>query len=137
MLRMPSTLVFDSWALLSWLKDEAAAAEVGQMLEDAAHGRCAILMSWVNIGEVFYMLSRKLGVRQADAFRQALPQLPIRCVPVTPADAWAAAELKAGHRASYADCFAAALALRHDCALVTGDPEMRQLPGIRLHWLSP
>jgi len=36
----------------------------------------------------------------------------------------AAATIKAEHRLSYADAFAAATALAHDVALLTGDPEL-------------
>jgi ribonuclease VapC len=47
-----------------------------------------------------------------------------------------AAHLKARHRLSYADCFAAALAQQRDAELVTGDQEFRPLArDVKLHWL--
>lgn len=38
-----------------------------------------------------------------------------------------AAEIKAGGRISYADCFAVATAERHQAPLLTGDPEILAL----------
>ena len=47
-----------------------------------------------------------------------------------------AADFKARHRLSYADCFAAALAQQRRVELVTGDREFRPLESeIRIHWL--
>ncbi|MGQ0523964.1 MAG: PIN domain-containing protein, partial [Betaproteobacteria bacterium] len=47
-----------------------------------------------------------------------------------------AASLKARHRMSYADCFAAALAKHHKADLVTGDKEFKQVEGdVSVHWL--
>ncbi len=41
------------------------------------------------------------------------------------------------HPISYADCFAAALALQCQAELVTGDPEFRRLGNeIAVHWLK-
>jgi ribonuclease VapC len=50
--------------------------------------------------------------------------------------ALAAAYLKGLHPISYADCFAAALAQQLDAAVVTGDPDFRQLEGrVAIEWL--
>jgi predicted nucleic acid-binding protein len=52
-------------------------------------------------------------------------------------DKLAAAHLKANHRLSYADAFAAALAREYNAAVVTGDPEFRALGDkVRLAWLG-
>ena len=50
-----------------------------------------------------------------------------------------AATLKANHPISYADCFAAALAIINRCPLVTGDPEFKSLEEegvIIVEWLT-
>ena len=50
-----------------------------------------------------------------------------------------AASLKAGYPISYADSFAAALAKIHNCALLTGDPELKVLEKesiISIVWLT-
>jgi ribonuclease VapC len=48
-----------------------------------------------------------------------------------------AAQIKARHKLSYADCFAAALARKLDAILVTGDQEFSQLEDIvAIEWLT-
>ena len=49
---------------------------------------------------------------------------------------WDAALLKGQFPIAYADAFAAALARKHRCPLVTGDPELRSIPDLKLDWLS-
>jgi len=103
--------IFDSWALLAWLLDQPAAAHVQTLLEQADKRLdFQLLMSWVNVGEVYYMASRKLGERHASAFLVRLPALPIRLVLPGQEAIIAAAKLKSTRRISYADGFAAALA---------------------------
>ena len=75
----------------------------------------------------------------ARGVRDALSTAPIELVPVDTDLAWRAAELKAVHPIAYADAFAAALALRAGCPLVTGDPELRVLEapaGLAVRWLT-
>jgi len=50
--------------------------------------------------------------------------------------ALAAAYIKGFHRLSYADCLAAALAQRLNGAVVTGDPEFKQIESlVTVEWL--
>ncbi|MBV8071743.1 MAG: hypothetical protein JO270_17665 [Acidobacteriaceae bacterium] len=44
--------------------------------------------------------------------------------------------MKASFPIAYADAFAAALAQKHDCALVTGDPELRAVDRLNIHWIG-
>ncbi|GEM_PF-5086081 len=37
---------------------------------------------------------------------------------------------------SYADAFAAALAQKYECPLITGDREFRSVPHRQLHWIG-
>jgi ribonuclease VapC len=63
--------------------------------------------------------------------------MPIEVVAVDLALAETAAELKAAHKISLADAFAAALAMQRRAELVTGDPEFKPLEGkIKLRWLG-
>ena len=94
-------------------------------------------MSWINAGEVYYMLVRKNGRFVADEFFTRLPSLPIRLVLPDEAAMMEAAKLKATRRISHADAFAAALAMREKAVLVTGDPEMRELTDLlKVEWLG-
>ncbi|MGA2737670.1 MAG: PIN domain-containing protein [Bryobacteraceae bacterium] len=51
-------------------------------------------------------------------------------------DIWNAALLKGLFPISYADAFAAALARKHNCRLVTGDPEFRFVDRLELDWIG-
>lgn len=134
---MPAHRVLDSWALLAWLLDQPASAPVQSLLERAERGEISLSMSWLNAGEVYYMVARKLGADQAEVFLTRLPSLPLRLQLPDAADVLSAAKLKAKHRISYADAFAAALALRDSAALVTGDPELRTLSEtIAVEWIG-
>jgi len=124
----------------SWLgcSSQPAAAHVQPLLEQAdKRPDFQLLMSWVNVGEVYYMASRKLGERHASAFLVRLPALPIRLVLPGQEAIIAAAKLKSTRRISYADGFAAALAIACSGALVTGDPELREMADIlTVDWIG-
>jgi ribonuclease VapC len=94
-------------------------------------------MSWINAGEVYYMLVRKHGPRVADEFLTRLPSLPLRLILPDEEAVIDAAKLKSIRRLSYADAFAGALARRENAVLVTGDPELRGLQDIlRIEWIG-
>jgi len=135
---MPDSKVFDSWALLAWLLDQPAAARIETLLQEAERGDdLRLSMSWVNVGEVYYMARRKLDAAKAEEFLKRLPSLPIRLVLPGEADIIAAAKLKATRRISYADGFAAALAQREGADLVTGDPELKEMADVvTVEWIG-
>lgn len=117
------TYCLDSWALLAWLLDERPAADRIRAVMPAAP-----VMSWVNLGEVYYILARRYGHERAG---QAIEDVrrSVRHQPVGRAQALAAAAIKAGHPMSYADAFAVATAIEHDAVLLTGDPEILDAAG--------
>lgn len=134
---MSDSLVLDSFALLAFLRHEPGAEAVRDLLFRAAAGEIAILMSEINLGEVLYQTERKYGADEAGESLLEIMALPIRLIEATRARVLAAAHLKANHRISYADAFAAGLAQEFDAALVTGDPEFRGIGGsLRLAWLG-
>ena len=133
---MPDS-VLDSYAVLAFLFGEPAAPEVRRILDEAALAGRPVLMSAVNWAEVLYRVRREQGERGVEDMRRFKRTMPIELVPADPALAEAAGELKAAHKMSLADAFAAALASQRDAELVTGDPELRALEGtLRLSWLA-
>lgn len=78
-------------------------------------------MSWINLGEVLYVLIRRRGRAEADKIVRDLRGVLTVELP-SAALVQAAASIKAARRMSYADAFAAATALAHDAQLWTGDP---------------
>jgi predicted nucleic acid-binding protein len=108
----------DSWAILRWLDgDEPAAARV----EAAMPSRP--VMSWINLGEVAYIVERRAGVARAHrVVRELRPRLTLDLP--SEARVLEAAHLKAGYAMAYADAFAVATAIAHGATLLTGNPEI-------------
>ena len=96
-------------------------------------------MCVVNLGEVYTAILRARGLQLAEEVREALGQAPISVMPVREPLAWRAAKLKATYSLSYADTFAAALALERGTTLYTGDPEfipLEKSEGLKVRWLA-
>ena len=93
-------------------------------------------MNRINLGEVHYKTIRVLGAEGAKDFMENFIRLPITIVLPDEALIWKAAELKAQYPISFADCFAAATALLHGAAVLTGDPEFKKLTKVvPVEWL--
>jgi len=114
-----TTVVLDSWAALRYLEDHGrAATEVAAML--AAERP---VMSWINLGEVFYVIRRAAG---EDAASSTVRDLRDVVVAELPDDQriLQAGRIKYDYPLAYPDAFAAATAQAHDAELWTGDPEL-------------
>lgn len=113
------TVVLDSWAVLRYLEDaEPAASAVAELLDQELP-----MMSWINLGEVHYVVRRLHGEEDAATAVRDLrdvidARLPDERLVLD------AARIKADHPMAYADAFAAALTVAHDATLWTGDPEL-------------
>jgi len=80
-------------------------------------------MSWINLGEVYYVVHRAAGMVEAERTVAKLrPLLDLDAA--TPERVMAAARIKAAHPLAYGDAFAVATAADHDAVLLTGDPEL-------------
>lgn len=113
------SVVLDSWAVLRYLEDsEPAAGLVSEVLAASPP-----MMSWINLGEVHYILRRSHGEDAATETIRDLRdvidvRLPDEGVVIQ------AARIKADHPMAYADAFGAALAIAEAATLWTGDPEL-------------
>lgn len=120
-------LVLDSFAILAFLMREPGGPLVDEFLRDALLGRRALHMTVINLGEVFYRTRRLHDEARAQGALQRVMALPITLHEADMTLTLEAASIKGQYPLSYADCFAAALAMRLDAAVVTGDPEFRQV----------
>jgi len=137
-IRKPKPFVLDSWAILVYLEDEPAGIKVADLIADARECGDSLLMTVVNIGEVWYILGRETSEAAAERSITELKELGIEFVEVDWKLAREAAAFKSKYRMSFADCFAAALAKERKATLVTGDPEFKQVERIiQLHLLEP
>jgi predicted nucleic acid-binding protein len=129
--------VLDAWAILAWLEGQAAKPVVDALLESASRGDIEAYMNMINAGEVYYQLARRRGMDQAEEFLEDLDSsLPIKTIVPSRALIIKAAQTKSKYPVSYADAFAVETAVGLSAALVTGDPELRAIPGLKLEWIG-
>jgi len=113
------TVVLDSWAVLRYLTDDGdAAAAVGELLEQQRP-----LMSWINLGEVFYVVRRAAGEDAASSTVRDLRDVLVAELP-DERRVLQSGRIKSEFSLAYADAFAAATAQAHEAELWTGDPEL-------------
>ena len=126
---MPSieTYVLDACALLRLAQDEDGAETIADMMAEAQQGKCRLLMHIINLGEAVYHIAKQFGWETASQKRAEISLLPITIVPFTEETFWHAVKLKAEHAVSYADCFAAALAMQEGATLLMSDPDLEAL----------
>lgn len=121
------TYILDSFALLAYFRNEAGANEVEDLLTSASEGKLILMMTTINIGEVYYMSVRKDGKSMAEKVWNAISNFPIEIIQVDLDFTLDAARIKANYKLSYADAFAAALAIKMKGILITGDKEFLNL----------
>jgi len=104
----------DSWAVLRWLEGvNPAAARVQKALPSRP------VMSWINLGEVFYVMYRAASEADATAVTRDLRHRLEMDIP----DERRILEA-ASIRARHAVAFAVATAVARGASLMTGDPEI-------------
>jgi predicted nucleic acid-binding protein len=129
--------VLDSYAMIAYFEDEAGADRVARILRQLIQGKAKGYMSVVNWGEVYYNTMREGGVAEAEKVILQLDKFPIQIAEVNRDFAYEAAKLKGKYRIAYADCFAAALSVRLNAILVTGDPEFKKMKErISIQWIN-
>jgi predicted nucleic acid-binding protein len=130
------TRVLDSWAILEWISGRQPATDlVGKLLAEAEAAQTRLLMSAINVGEVYYFLMKQHSRDLAESWRESSRTLPATMEVPTTDDIWSAASLKGRFAIAYADAFAAALAQKYNCPLVTGDPGLREVDRLELDWI--
>ena len=134
---MPASPVLDSFALLTFLRDEPGAEKVAALLEKAEQRGQPLQMTEVNYAEVQYIIRRKDGETAWRVVAGELAALPIEFHPADRRLADQAADFKARHSMSLADAFAAALAKLRHAELVTGDSEFKLAEKeIKIVWIA-
>lgn len=129
--------VLDSFALLVFLQKEPGSSRVNDILEKARKKQATVLFSEVNLGEVYYILIRSLGLRDAKVALAHILALPMTVVPVERKDVLTAAEYKARGAISYADCFVVALGKTMHATVVTGDLEFAAFEkDVEVMWIN-
>ena len=118
--------VLDANALVRYVRGTEGADKVQSILLQSERGLANIRMSVVNLGEAYYILMRHLGDAVAGRAVSTMGNI-ISFVPVELELAIEAAKIKERFKIGYADSFAAALAIRGSCTLVSADPAFEKL----------
>jgi predicted nucleic acid-binding protein len=130
------TTVLDSFALIAYLERQHGYEKVAVLLEECASRNREVFLCVVNWGEVIYHALRTGGEKKALLVETVMEAVPVIIIEADKNITMQAARIKACHRMSYADCFAAALAIKKKCDLITGDPEFKQVEKeIAIHWM--
>lgn len=129
--------VLDSYALISYLQQQEGYETVARIFEECVVKDREVFVCVVNWGEVIYQAMRRGGETRAKLAEEAMRALPIQLVEANKELTYIAATLKASHKMSYADCYAAALAIKRKCELVTGDKEFKQVEKqVKIKWIT-
>jgi uncharacterized protein len=119
--------VLDSYSLLAFFRDEPGADTIEKLLNEAAEDKHELYITVINAGEVYYMSCRKDNVAKANQVWEAMRKFPLNFTEVNIELTLAAAKIKANHKLSFADAFAAALTIQKKATLITGDDEFESL----------
>jgi predicted nucleic acid-binding protein len=124
-----SVAIVDTWAAIAYLKKEGeAGATMRRYIKRAEAGNTRLVMSLVNLGELYYRTIQMTDIADADERLRRFRKLPIEMAPVREPLAMEAGRIKARYRISYADSFVVATARLEGGPVLTGDPEILALP---------
>lgn len=132
----PQKIVLDSFALIAYFEREEGASKVVHLLEGAGRKQNHLLLTLINWGEIYYAISCSKGESRAEDCLLLMDQLPIELVAIDRELVYQASRIKAQFAIAFGDCFAAALAKREGCAVLTGDKEFQKLnKEIQISWI--
>lgn len=132
-----TSVVFDSFALLSFLKSEASSSLVKEYLLKVQNKEVIGYISAVNLCEVYYIVMREKGYEGAEILVTSLKDWGLKVVPADEDLAKKAGQLKAQYTLALADAFAAATSEHLGACLITGDADFHKLEGkIKMQWLG-
>ena len=135
-----NSIILDSFALIGYLENELFSSRVETILKQAREGKRLIYLHAIHLGEVYYITLREQGQDLADLAYSRIRAFPLTYIEIIDEKLLrTAAKLKAKYPISYADAFAAAMAVMNNAFLLTGDPEFQVLEkkeNISIEWLS-
>ncbi len=132
-----NSIVFDSFAILSFLKGEPGSNRVKEYLLKTHNKQAIGYISAVNLCEVYYIVMREKGYEDAEILITSLKDWGLNVVLADEDMAKMAGQLKAQHPFSLADAFAAATSQKLGACLLTGDTEFQNLEGkVKIEWIK-
>jgi len=93
-------------------------------------------MSYVNLGEVYYIIYRENGGAIADKAISLIKLWPIKFLTANENTCIIAGRMKAENKISYADAYVVAAALSKKATIITGDREFKSVEDLlNIVWL--
>ncbi len=133
---MKKRYVLDSYAILTYLKEEPGSKKIRKALWDASAKKHTLFMNYINLGEVYYIIYRETGAAFADQIITMVKHFPINFVGVRESNAIIAGRIKAENKLSYADAYVVGTALNKKAIVLTGDKEFKTVEDIvAVEWL--
>lgn len=123
-------IVFDSYALIAMFRQEPGYELIRDLLVKIANEESEGYITAINVGEIYYMISRKSSTKIAEIAIAAVKQMPLDIIEPDLKMCLDAATIKAKNSLSYADAFAAALTINKKATLITGDREFKALADV-------
>ncbi|MBM3165980.1 MAG: type II toxin-antitoxin system VapC family toxin [Chloroflexi bacterium] len=131
------SIVFDTFALLTFLKGEDDSTKVGGYLHKIQDKQLAGYLSAVNLSELYYITMRENGYEDAEVLAASLKDWGLQITTADEELAKRAGQLKAQYAIPLADAFAAATAQAARTRLLTGDLDFQKLEQeIQIEWIS-
>jgi predicted nucleic acid-binding protein len=137
------TYVLDACALIAWLKNEPGADIVDGLLDRAEEDEVDLLISIVNLVEVYYGFMKDLGADRARELMQTVRETAVKVIDTTDGAVFEeVARLKSTLKGfSLADAFGLAVASVYSGSFVTCDHhELDKFQGqvnIPFFWIRP
>ncbi|MDI6732268.1 MAG: PIN domain-containing protein, partial [Candidatus Margulisbacteria bacterium] len=120
----------------TYLKGEPGWERVKNVIWDAYKKKTALFLSCVNLGEIYYIIYRNYSPSAADQAISMIKLWPLRLIDAKMDMAIIAGRVKAENALSYADAYVVAAALSKKAAIITGDPEFKQIEDlVEVQWL--
>jgi predicted nucleic acid-binding protein len=130
--------VLDTSAMYRYLTAGEGKEIVKELFKHAVENTTPVLMSAIQWGELYYTLVQRIGIGRTDqVLDEVLGKIPLRLVPVEPADAVRAGKLKAQYHIPYADAFAASLAGTQHVVVTADVKDFARIPKLRILKLPP
>jgi len=128
--------IYDSFALLKLFQKEPDYQKVARLLDEDRKGASQPLIQIINFGEIIYITKKDFGENAKLRVIRSVIQMGLRLVSVTDDLVYEAAELKGSYAISYADAFLLATAIQENAAIVTGDPEFKNVESLcQIEWV--
>lgn len=132
--------VLDSFAYFAYLNEENGAELIEKLINKSLNNQATLYLHRINWGEVYYKTYKEKSRKDAEEAIKKLEDLSINAVDEFSIEfIKKVCVIKGQFTVSYADAFAAQLAIAKKIPLVTGDPELTKLssrlPGLNLLWV--